>query len=183
LAQIASPIYNHRTNHAAVGHFAKGLPMAIRETGQLVEYTNQESRSWNVILVSCALVGLVLTSLSGCQLMYDLRIPGSEYYVSGSGDQARNAQWREKFRSDGDPEALRKLLANNLENGMPLKQVNDVLGQPGVREFDDERFRVNSVVYQSGDVAYRWGPDRNGRSVILFFREDRLVGFDASEFR
>jgi hypothetical protein len=157
--------------------------MPIRETGHLAQHTNKAVQSWNILLFGFALVGVSLTGFSGCQLMYDLRIPGSEYYVSRTGDQARNAQWREKFRSDGDPDALRKLMANNLENGMPLKQVNDVMGQPGVREFEDERFRVNSVVYQSGDVAYRWGPDRNGRSVILFFREDRLVGFDASEFR
>lgn len=90
---------------------------------------------------------------------------------------------RTAYLIDRDPVAFRWLLATQLENGMSVTAVSEVLGEQGELYSDDRELKTNGGQYHQTDVAYRWGPDRRGRSVILFFRDGKLIHFDPNEFR
>jgi|GEM_PF-1674342 len=88
-----------------------------------------------------------------------------------------------QFQIENDPAALNWLLCHQIENGMSIATVNEVIGSEGLREFDDAEMKRNGGHYQQTDVGYKWGPDRKGRSVVLFFRDGKLINFDPDEFR
>lgn len=100
---------------------------------------------------------------------------------NGKQRMAEEVENRKKFVEDRDPEAMRWLLVNRIRQGMTLADVNRVLGVVGEREFTDKWIKSNRP-FRAGDNVYRWGPDNNGRSVYLVFREDQLVNYDSSEF-
>jgi hypothetical protein len=91
-------------------------------------------------------------------------------------------EYRERFLTERDPEALRWLLSNRIHNEMTVTEVANVLGEKGERRFDDREYKTNGGFYQTTDVGYQWGPDKNGHSVVLFFRDGKLVHFDPAEF-
>ncbi|MBI1347648.1 hypothetical protein GC163_15340 [bacterium] len=118
---------------------------------------------------------------AGCaqwQELSPILFPEPEHYSPVVVDEHRR-----KFQVDSDPESLTWLLGHMVENGMTVPMVNDALGAEGVREFDDSEMKRNGGHYQQTDIGYKWGPDRSGRSVVLFFREGKLVYFDQNEFR
>ncbi len=90
---------------------------------------------------------------------------------------------RQEFQVDREPAALTWLLSHEIETGMSLASVNDALGESGERVFDDESLKRNANQYLQTDIGFKWGPDTNGRSVVLFFRDGKLVNFDPTEFR
>jgi len=90
---------------------------------------------------------------------------------------------RRRFREDSDPEAMRWLLGHRVAQGMSLADVNQVFGVQGVREVSDRWLKASNGLYHEGDVVYKWGPDNNGRTVYLAFREGHLVNFDPAEYR
>ena len=92
------------------------------------------------------------------------------------------AEYREKYLTERDPEALRWLLANKVRQGMSVAEVNGVLGEDGQREFDDARLKAGNNAYRADDLTYRWGPDSSGRAVFLMFRDRKLLNFDPQEF-
>ena len=53
------------------------------------------------------------------------------------------------------------------------------IGEPGERVFDDTALKRGSPLLHQSDTIYRWGPDRNGRSYYLAFRDGKLVHFPA----
>lgn len=97
--------------------------------------------------------------------------------------KADSATYRERYLSDRDPEALEWLLGHVVQQGMTVGDVGEALGQHGEREFDDRSLKTGGHHYRATDVAYRWGPDSNGRTVYLFFRDDKLLNFDPDQFR
>lgn len=125
---------------------------------------------------------LILTCLlPGCALWAEWKpilLPTPERH-----SPAEVEMQQRKFQIDGDPAAFSWLLGHLVDNGMTVAMVNEVIGSEGMREFDDAAMKRNGGNYQQTDVGYKWGPDRNGRSVVLFFREGKLVNFDQSEFR
>lgn len=92
------------------------------------------------------------------------------------------AEYQQRFLIDGDPKALDWLLAHRIENGMSVEEVSSVLGDSGEKLEQDGQYKNKGGFYQTTDQGYRWGPDRQGRSVTLFFREGRLIQFDPDEF-
>lgn len=90
-------------------------------------------------------------------------------------------RYQQRFLIDGAPEALDWLLAHRIENGMSVDEVSEVLGDTGEKLEQDGQYKNNGGLYQTTDQGYRWGPDRKGRSVTLFFRDGRLVHFDPDE--
>ena len=90
---------------------------------------------------------------------------------------------RTRFQSEGNADSLRWLFANQLTTGMPLKEVNDVLGKTGERVFGDTHIKakVNGVLRT--DETYRWGPDEKGQVYYLFFRNEKLTAFDPEDYR
>lgn len=86
---------------------------------------------------------------------------------------------RAKFIRDRDPASFRWLLTHTIDNGMTVHEINQALGDNGERMDRDQELKAHQNEYLQTDVAYKWGPDRDGQSVILFFREGRLVHFQA----
>lgn len=97
-------------------------------------------------------------------------------------DERLAAEHRERFQQNGDPAALRWLLAYRVAAGMSLTEVNQTLGQEGERVYDAGRLKRGDGRYHETDEFYKWGPGSDGRSVYLAFRDDRLLHFDPSEF-
>jgi len=90
---------------------------------------------------------------------------------------------RERFQTDRDPEALDWLLANAIDAGMSVNQVEQILAENGQRVFADRKFKTNGGYYRSGDHVYKWNPDNRGRSIYLIFRDDKLVNYNPDEFK
>jgi hypothetical protein len=91
-------------------------------------------------------------------------------------------QHRAKFIRERDPASFRWLLTHTISNGMSVHEINQALGDSGERMERDQNLKANQGEYLETDVAYKWGPDREGQSVILFFREGRLIHFKAKTF-
>jgi hypothetical protein len=129
--------------------------------------------------LSVCFAGFVL-SCAGCEtskvqalLPHDFRHRTSEAEIE---------KHRERFIVDRNPESFRWLLTHGIENGMTVMDVNRVFGDTSERIDNDVELKRERGEYLQTDVAYKWGPDRDGQSVILFFREGRLVNVRADQF-
>lgn len=105
-------------------------------------------------------------------------LPGAEPSYAG----VDIAGIRQKFLTERDPEAFRWLLAHRIHNEMTHDEVANELGESGERRNDDREYKTNGGFYQTTDVGYQWGPDREGHSVVLFFRDGKLVHFNPNDF-
>ncbi|MEX1232710.1 MAG: hypothetical protein WEB58_20860 [Planctomycetaceae bacterium] len=134
---------------------------------------------------------IVILSLLGASLLVSnigctsLTKKDNRFYCglfSGKTDKNDAEKHRQTYQSERTPESICWLLANQIHSGMSLEEVNDVLGENGIREINSRWITSNGGNYRTDDVAYRWGPDSEGGTVILVFRENRLVNFNPSEF-
>lgn len=124
-----------------------------------------------------AAAGLLLVASLGCAGLPVL--PGFSNDIHTESDIAAH---RYQFQTERDPAALTWLLANGIHNGQSIAEVGQILGETGEREYADRELKTTGDGhYLETDVAYRWGPDANGRTIILFFRDGKLVNFDPSE--
>lgn len=125
---------------------------------------------------------IVLLFCAGCESFQeipfdDLALPEPDR------SHLQEDEYRVKFQKSGDPAAARWLLAHRVKNAMPRKEVEKIFGQSGRFEPSDRTLKANSNAYRIGDKTYVFGPDSQGNSYHLVFRENRLVGFDPAEFR
>jgi len=93
------------------------------------------------------------------------------------------AEHRRRFQQQGDPESFRWLLANGVASGMSLSDVEHALGSGGERVWDDQRFKTGAGRYHQTDETYKWGPDSEGSSAFLIFRDGKLVNYDPKAYR
>jgi len=91
-------------------------------------------------------------------------------------------QHRARFLESRDAADLRWLLREGVRSGMSRSEVAQVLGEAGQPVDRDFRFKRNGGHYQERDRLWKWGPDHQGQSVLLAFREGTLVNFDPEEF-
>jgi hypothetical protein len=140
----------------------------------MMRHPSNNRRGAALVLAACfALPGM------GCE-MPDLA-QGSRERVLAKASAASDR--RERFLADGDAQAVRWLLANRVGSGMTRDEVNDALGQHGERVYDDDWLKSGTPGVLGTDHAYRWGPDSDGQTYYLFFRDDRLVNHDPAEYR
>lgn len=132
----------------------------------------------------CCVFGLLVCALgSGCESLNGASLMRLGMPVGRAEGFRAEEDHRQSFQTEGDSEAMRWLLANRVESGLSVAEVNRVFGQEGEREFGDNWLKTNGGHLRADDVVYKWGPDRDGHSVYLGFRDGRLVNFDPSEFR
>jgi hypothetical protein len=139
--------------------------------------TNIFLRSRPIVL----LCGLAL--LSGCESpgwMHTLRESFS--MSADAGYKAEEANRRE-FQATGSRKALVWLLANRIDTGMSYGDVCQVLGQDGEREYVDRWLKEKGSTFRLDDAIYRFGPDDEGHSYYLAFRDGHLVNYDRDHFR
>ena len=93
----------------------------------------------------------------------------------------QESEQRQKFVSERDPAAFKWLLTHRISNEMTVAEVASVMGEAGERRPDDREYKTNGGNYHTTDVGYQWGPDRTGHTVVLFFRDGKLIHFDPAE--
>ena len=129
--------------------------------------------------------GSLLTAigtLSGCQALHEAGVPGMQAFLDTQGQLREEEQQRQQYVTTQDPQAFRWLLANRIDTGMTRGEVERVLAQEGGREWNDRKFKTHGGHYRSSDVIYRFGPDSEGWSIYLGFRDGKLINYDPREF-
>jgi hypothetical protein len=133
-------------------------------------------------LAVCAV--LAVTATTGCEIaLRSLKLPGGPPTSGELEAEAQQAgRQRKRFRETQDAAALRWLLAKRVRTGMALAEVNRELGQDGNRRYEDAKFKARNIGVRQTDETWEWGPDKNGTTYVLFFRNDRLMNFDPSQY-
>ena len=126
---------------------------------------------------------LTIAVLSGCESFEQTSLSRMLPFGKKTNLAPQEAEQRQKFMNERDPDAFRWLLSRRIHNEMSAEQVAHVLGESGERRLDDREYKTNGGFYQTTDVGYQWGPDRTGHTVVLFFRDGKLINFDPAEFR
>ncbi len=122
----------------------------------------------------CLVLGLA-AGLSGCGQTGGFLLLGTE---TQRGTEAEEIFHREQYLGTHSAESMRWLLLNRLRNGMNKQQIDAIIGEEGEREFRDQGILGEGGLYRADDIVYRWGPDRDGNSYLLVFRDDHLVNFE-----
>ena len=129
------------------------------------------------------LLAATLLLVVGCQTLHNAGLPGLESFLKRDTQQlAFEQSKRDQFVLERDHKALFWLLANRIENGMNLADVEMAMGEPGELETGMGHLKTGGL-YQTTDLAYKWGPDLSGYTAILFFRDGKIVNFNPKEYR
>ena len=133
------------------------------------------------VLLSLSLFTVAL--LSGCETIEQSSLGRMMPFGKKTNHSPQAAEQRQKFLNERDPDAFRWLLSHRIHTEMTVEQITHELGESGERRLDDREYKTNGGYYQTTDVGYQWGPDRKGHTVVLFFRDGKLINFDPTEFR
>lgn len=131
----------------------------------------------------CILCGMLLLTGSGCSLFPSNAAPGSGHITSDRSAVDDEQTHRQRFQNSRDPDAMRWLLAHSLQQGMTVAEVGRVFGEDGQREYNDRWIKTGGGFYRRDDVVYRWGPDSDGQSAYLVFRDGKLTNFDPADYQ
>lgn len=126
---------------------------------------------------------LWLASVYGCQTLHEAGVPGLEKYVKR--DQVAvetEKRHRQEFVLNHSHESLYWLLSHKVSNGMNLQDVEAVLGGPGEQTNDFDSVNPEGL-HQRTDVAYKWGPDKKGCSVVIWFRDGHVANYNPKDYR
>ena len=137
-----------------------------------------------ILFKTLPLLGLVLfvaIGSPGCGSPERKSLADKLPFLKHQNDSPQEAEFRQKFVAERDPAAFKWLLAHRIHNEMSVAEVSSVLGESGERRFDDREYKTNGGNYHTTDVGYQWGPDRTGHTVVLFFRDGKLIHFDPAE--
>lgn len=132
--------------------------------------------------------GLNLALVLGCLLLAScetLKAPGStaDWFARNNKGHEREVQsYRTQWQTRRDKAAIRWLLATQIHNGLTPEEVSVRLGEVGVKEQNTREFKKEGDGFRIDDEFYKFGPDREGESYYLGFRDGQLVQFDAQRF-
>lgn len=124
----------------------------------------------------------LLLGMVGCE---SFRTP-IETFVTGrrpDNDKEVANEHREKFRSEGSADGIRWLLVNRVRQGMSVDDVAREIGLPGEQLFDVPWRDSGGTRFQVTDEIYQWGPDAEGHSYPLAFRDGLLVNYNPADYR
>jgi len=125
--------------------------------------------------MACMMAAALL--VIGCEAMHEAGVPGMSQYVDTETPRQEEADYRTDYQETRNPTALNWLLRNRIRIGLTVREISEVLGEDGVQEHDANWIRTTGPFNQEDDV-YRWGPDANGRTIYLVFRDKKLVNFN-----
>jgi hypothetical protein len=128
---------------------------------------------------SLLLTLLLLPLAVGCE---SFRSPLAKT-TRGNGDSEEMRARQAAYRLEGDNEAIRWLLANRVESGMTLDEVESALGTDGEPVAGAAFKNRGGNQFHVTDEVYKWGPDSAGQAYYLVFRENLLFNFDRRQFR
>ena len=131
----------------------------------------------------CFVIPLISLCGMGCGNFHQIGATnGWTFFNSADSFQEEEKQYRERFVTEGDSQAVRWLLKNSIAGGMELHDVNQILGQKGVRQFDDGWIKNHGGTFRLSDRVYKWGPDSEGKTYMLVFRDDHLLNFNPDDY-
>ena len=129
------------------------------------------------------LAGVSLLIANGCGTLNGTGVASLDGFTREKGNIREEETQRQRFREERDPAAMRWLLANRVHTSMTVEDVEQVFGEPGVREVGDRWIKKSNGLYHEGDVIYKWGPDNEGHTVYLAFRDGHLVNFEPDDYK
>ena len=141
-----------------------------------MDATPSSPRIWSGLLVFACLL------LASCET---LKAPGStaDWFARNNKGHEREVQaYRTQWQTRRDGDAVRWLLSTQIHNGLTPEEVNERLGDIGELEVNSQVFKQQGEGFRVDDEFYRYGPDREGRTHYLGFREGKLVNFDAERY-
>lgn len=125
-------------------------------------------------------LGLLALAISGLGCEKGLN---ANWPIATPAEQFREEeQKRQQYITKGESEAIRWLLKNRISSGQTLDEVNQMLGQDGIREYNDGQIKNNGGTFRQSDEVFKWGPDADGNSYMLVFRERKLVNFNRDDY-
>ena len=133
----------------------------------------------------CAALSLAcVCAVTGCESPNGLHgLESSKPFWSRTNSHDEEVQYRKDYQTNRSRKAMRWLLANRVDSGMSVNDVNTILGEKGEL---DESPSANSLkrgnTYRIDDKVFHYGPDSGGRAVYLVFRDDKLVNFERQRF-
>lgn len=126
--------------------------------------------------------GLAALVLAGCESPSWTHTLNESFAAKDEGGPRTEEEHRHDYIANHSRKSLRWLLAHRVKPGMSYEQVCHVLGEDGTREERDRWLKTKGINIRIDDDVYSFGPDSDGRNLYLFFREDRLINFDPTDF-
>ena len=130
----------------------------------------------------CYAISLLSFSGMGCENFHQTGAANGWTFFNSADSLQEEEQYRELFITEGDSQAVRWLLKNRIASGLELHDVNQILGQNGVRQFDDGWIKNHGGMFFQTDRVYKWGPDSEGKTYMLVFRDDHLLNFNPDDY-
>lgn len=129
----------------------------------------------------CSIAVFALSS--GCETMPDWNSNSAMSDMHRTEKKVDKAEaYRTRYLTKRDSKALDWILKNRLYSGMSRATVAKEFGEDGQYQESSKWLKATGGTFRTTDEAYKWGPDENGRSVYLIFRDDVLVNFDPKDF-
>ena len=130
----------------------------------------------------CCAISLLSFYCMGCGNLHQTAATNGWTFFNSTNSFQEEEQYRDRFVTEGDSQAVRWLLKNRIAGGMELNDVNQILGQRGVRQFDDGWIKNHGGTFRQSDQVYKWGPDSDGKAYMLVFRDDHLLNFNPDDY-
>lgn len=128
-------------------------------------------------------VWVALLTIAGCESPEWTRSLNDSFSATEKPTPKAEEQHRQEYVATHSHESMRWLLSHCVEMGMSYRKVCHIMGEDGTLETGDRKLMTGGGNYRVGDEMYAFGPDSEGKTVYLAFREDRLVNFERSEFK
>jgi hypothetical protein len=129
-------------------------------------------------------VWLATLGLAGCESPAWTKSLNESFGIRDDSSGPRTEEdHRREYVKTHSRKAMRWLLYRCVKQGMSYEQVCHILGEDGERETNDRWLKTGGANIRVDDLVYSFGPDSEGHMLYLYFREDRLINFDPSEFK
>jgi hypothetical protein len=125
---------------------------------------------------------LAALALTGCESPSWTHALNESFNAKAEGGPQTEEQHRREYIANHNRKSMRWLLAYRVRPGMSYDQVRHILGEEGELE-TNRSLKTGGVNVRVDDDVYAFGPDSEGRSLKLFFREDRLINFNPEDFQ
>lgn len=132
-------------------------------------------RTLNVCTI---LLLLGLFASLGCESgLRNFKLPGIPTAGELRAKEQEADRHRAEFRKSGSRKSIRWLLANVVQQGMTLSDVEEQIGDQAKLVDNDAHLKEGNRSLRLTDQTYKWG------EYYLFFRNERLVNHNPAEYR
>lgn len=123
---------------------------------------------------------LAAIALAGCESPSWTHTLHESFSATEAGGPRNEEEHRREYIANHSRKSMRWLLRHSVKPGMSYEQVCHALGAEGERD-PDPSLKTGNLNVRIDDEVYSFG-DSDNRNLKLFFREDRLINFDPTDF-